>query len=89
MSRPWDDLRRDFRKVLAMRRSEQTIDEVAASIPMDRANVYRILNGEIKSPGLSTLDCIERFVEKGERLMAKASQMRRTPEAQPPDATGD
>ena len=80
----WDDLKRDFRRVVAMRRQEQTIDEVAATIPMDRANLYRLLSGEIKKPGLATRDCIERFVAKGERLIEKAAQMRRPPE--PPEA---
>ena len=72
-----------------MRRSEQTLDQVAASIPMDRVNVYRILSGETKKPGLATRDCIERFVDRGERLMAKALQMQRTPEPPPAATTGD
>lgn len=76
--RSWDDLQPALRKVVALRRHEQTIDEVAAAIPMDRANLYRILSGEIKSPSLAVRDCVERFVEKGERFIAKASQMRRT-----------
>ncbi len=78
MSAPWPDMLPRFRRVFALRRQEQTFDEVAAVIPLDRANVYRILNGEIKNPGLATRDCIERFVEKGERFIAKASQMRRS-----------
>lgn len=87
--RDWDELQREFRAVVALRRTEQTLDEVAASIPMDRVNVYRLLSGETKKPGLATRDCIERFVEKGQRLIGKALQMQRTPQAPPPDATED
>ena len=87
MTRSWDELQRDFRRVVALRRSEQTIDEVAAAIPLGRKTVYRILGGEVEHPGLATRDCIERFVEKGERLAAKACQLTRTPEPPPPDAT--
>ena len=74
----WTKTLMKFRKVVALRRTEQTLNEVAESIPLDRRTVYRILNGEIKKPGLATRNCIERFVERGERFMGKACQMTRS-----------
>ncbi len=85
----WEDTLPRFRRVFALRRQEHTFDEVAATIPLSRRAAYRLLNEEVETPGLATRDCIERFVEKGERFIGKACQMARTPEPPPPDATED
>ena len=87
--RPWDELKRDFRRMVAVRRIEQTLDEVADSIPVARRTLCYILSGEIKTPGLATRDCIERFVQKGERLVGRACKLARTPGAPAPGDTGD
>ena len=73
--RNWNDLQQRFRRVVALRRQEQTLGEVAGTIPVGKRTVYRILSGEVKEPSLAVQDCVERFVEKGERLIGKACQM--------------
>ena len=83
--RNWDDLQRAFRKVVALRRHEQTLDQVADTIPVGKRTVYRILSGEVKQPSLAVRDCVERFVEKGERLIGKACQMAPPVEVDPAD----
>lgn len=83
--RNWDDLQRAFRKVVALRRHEQTLGEVADTIPVGKRTVYRILSGEVKEPSLAVRDCVERFVEKGERLIGKACRMAQPIEPPPAD----
>jgi len=48
--------------VVLRRKDHSTMDEVAASIPIGRTTVYRLMGGTISNPRPAVRACVERFV---------------------------
>lgn len=62
----WDSLRRRFASVV-FRKGLKGVQQVAAELPAGRATVYRLINGQTRSPSLAIRSAVERFVKKEEQ----------------------
>ena len=62
MSKSWDELKRDFCHMTAVR----GVSSVAEAIPASRATVYRLIKGEVQNPSLSIKARVERMVDESE-----------------------
>lgn len=60
MGRKWDELEEPF-KALVFR---DGVRQVAEKVPMDRATVYRIINGDTRRPSLAIQAGVERALER-------------------------
>jgi predicted lipase len=59
MSKTWDELQDDLRRVVF----RSNADEVAQQIPASRSTVYRIITGEIQRPSRAIRAGVERLVD--------------------------